>query len=250
MKKIDVFRLPKQLYFLRIEDWQVAFCSGDKCAAAILDFFSNRHRFYLEKLEEVEQRNKALNQNETVDPFMVQTISKISDYTLSMFGRNKIIEAIQYLVEIGAISERKDLQNNKAYRLNTDPVQKFIDVTWIPFIEKLGKDDNPLQSYLTTIGFTQLKRKVGSLISNDENGSLISNEGSLISNDETPIGSLISNEPRLISNDNIVRNSKNDSFVIKDTETTPNGEGGISQSDIEDFEAELKAKQSKAQKID
>ena len=85
MKKIDVFRLPKQLYFLRIEDWQVAFCSGDKCAAAILDFFSNRHRFYLEKLEEVEQRNKALNQNETVDPFMVQTISKISDYTLSMF---------------------------------------------------------------------------------------------------------------------------------------------------------------------
>lgn len=240
MKKIDVFRLPKQRYFLRIEDWQVAFCEGDKCAAAMLDFFSNRHEHYLAKLEETEQRNKALNLNDIVEPYTVQTISKISDYTLGIFGRNKIIDAVQYLVGRGVVLEKKDLQNNKSYFLNTEPVQQFIDKSWIPFIEALGKNDNPLQCYLSKIGFTQLKRKTASLISNDESGSLKSNEASLISNDETPIASLIINEASLKSNDNIVRNSKNDSLVRSSKKiTTPNGADFLSQDELEDLEGQV-----------
>jgi uncharacterized phage protein (TIGR02220 family) len=248
MKKNDVFRLPQQRYFLTIEDWQVAFCGGDRCTAAMLDFFSNRHGHYLDRLEATKEKNKVLKTNEVVDPYMVQTVAKIAEYTLGMFGRNKIIDSIQELVSKGVLLEKKDTQNNKSYFLQTKPVQDFIDFKWLPFLGTLGKDENPLKKYLSQIGYSQAKRPVGSLILNDENGSLITNKGSLILNDETAFGSLISDEAGLILNDNKVVISSNDSLVVISKTTTPNGGGCISESDIEDFEMQLKAEQSEAQK--
>ncbi len=229
MAKIEVFSTPKQTFFISIEDWQIAVCQGDKCAAALLDFFTKRHKHYLEMCENNSPRNMKDGQNP--DPYQRQSLNKMNDYTLGLFGRNKIIDAVDKLVGWEFLSFKVDTQNNKSYLLLTEKIQSFIDETWIPFLKTVGEKDNPLQVYLKQLGYSKAKQKKqpASLESNEqcENPArLISNGGSLILNEQNESARLISNGGSLISNEYIVTNSNNVDLVTNSSKDAPVGGSG------------------------
>ena len=235
MKKIEVFETPKQTFFLSIEDWQVAACEGNRCAAALLDFFKNRHLHYLQKCEEYSIRNKAGSIQ--IDPWQVQSLNKMNDYTLGLFGRNKLISGVEYLIGRKFLICKSDTQNNKSYILLPEPIQQFINEEWKPFLLTVSAKENPLQVYLRAFARLKINEQIG------EVASLELNDPGLESNEQTPFASLESNEGSLISNEYIVTIGNKEDLVTSSNKDTP--DGVFAPENLTDFERQIE--QQKAQ---
>jgi hypothetical protein len=92
-----------------IRKWQVDFCEGNQCSAAILSFFEYWHNW---KLDSDNYNHKSNNIAEmhgearflSEDVYQYHSLNEMSDGILNLYGAKAIAEAIKVLESKGAIS--------------------------------------------------------------------------------------------------------------------------------------------------
>ncbi|CAN5421824.1 hypothetical protein BH10PSE19_BH10PSE19_00210 [soil metagenome] len=104
---------PSKDSFIIIRTWQVEFCHGDHCAAALLSFFTYFHDLKSTMAlknkrsnDVAEMHGETRTQDETTLQF--HTVEELMDKTLHLFGKNKIRSAIELLESLGVISTHKN----------------------------------------------------------------------------------------------------------------------------------------------
>ena len=101
---------PTREPLLIIRQWQLTFCEGNHCAAALLSLFEYWHNLRLDLSQRAMQANEAARQHgkpATQDESLLQFHSdgQLQDGLLDLYGTKKIREGRRLLVEKGAITE-------------------------------------------------------------------------------------------------------------------------------------------------
>ena len=101
---------PTQEPLLIIRQWQLTFCEGNHCAAALLSLFEYWHNLRLDLSQRARQANAAARQHgqpATQEESLLQFHSdeQLQDGLLDLYGTKKIREGRRLLVEKGAITE-------------------------------------------------------------------------------------------------------------------------------------------------
>jgi len=118
---------PTQERILLIRQWQIEFCDGNHCAAALLNFFEYWHNIKLEMSEKNRQANRISEahgdeniQDESLYQF--HNNEELQAGILGIYGKTKIVEALNLLQEKGVISIHK----NPNPRYHFDQTNHFI----------------------------------------------------------------------------------------------------------------------------
>lgn len=131
---------PAHQRMLVIREWQLTFCDGDHCAAALLGFFEYWHNIRLEMREKSSQANATANKHgeegtQDASLFQFHTEEQLKDGLLGMYGDKKIREAKKLLVEKGAISVHRNpnpryaFDSTAHFLFNPDVCQQYINHT-------------------------------------------------------------------------------------------------------------------------
>jgi hypothetical protein len=96
-----------------IHHWQIEFCEGDHCAAALLSFYEYWHNIKLEIVKENNKANKIAKRHgepETYDNTLLQfhTYDELVAGILNLYGRNAVISANKLLMKLRVISISKN----------------------------------------------------------------------------------------------------------------------------------------------
>jgi len=93
--------------FITIRKWQIAFCDGDICAAALISFFGKY-------------------QTQTIQPYIMD---KIIEGILNLYKKDKISKSIKLLIDKKVITKHKNTKSkfNKVicYSFSTQPLHLF-----------------------------------------------------------------------------------------------------------------------------
>lgn len=117
---------PKNNPLVIIRAWQVAFCNGNRCAAALLSFFEHWHNYKIAIVEKNKKANdiaEAHGESRHQDEGLYQfhTFDELADGIIGLYGKTTVIEAIQLLVEKKAIS----VHNNPNPRYKFDKTKYY-----------------------------------------------------------------------------------------------------------------------------
>lgn len=120
-----------------IHRWQIEFCQGDHCAAALLSFYEYWHNIKLEIINENIKSNKIAIRHggtEIHENTLLQfhTYDELVAGILHLYGRNAVISANKLLMKLGVISLSKN--PNIKYSLDKNRYIKFhpeICNTWL-----------------------------------------------------------------------------------------------------------------------
>lgn len=126
MSRTSCVRHPAEARYLKIYQWQLEFCDGNACAAALLSYFEFCHNWKLQHLPQARMLNNQLEktpQGRTQAETLLQwhTTSELEEGVL-IYKRDKISEAIKLLKTKGVI----ELHNNPDPRLWFDRTQHFL----------------------------------------------------------------------------------------------------------------------------
>lgn len=96
-----------------IRHWQIEFCQGEHCAAALLSFYEYWHNIKLEIMKETIKANKIAKRHgepETHNNTLLQfhTYDELVAGILNLYGRNVVISANKLLMKLGVISISKN----------------------------------------------------------------------------------------------------------------------------------------------
>lgn len=96
-----------------IREWQVHFCDGDKCAAALMSFFEYWHNIKLEQATKASQANDIAEQhgdNRTQDDSLVQfhTTEELKNGIMGLYSDTKIRNSLQFLEDSGVITTMRN----------------------------------------------------------------------------------------------------------------------------------------------
>lgn len=91
-----------------VRQWQVEFCDGNVCAAAVMSFFEYWHNIKLDSSWKAERANEiavAHGDGPTQDTSLWQfhTLDEIADGIIGMYGRKTVSEAVRLLAEKGVV---------------------------------------------------------------------------------------------------------------------------------------------------
>lgn len=104
---------PESERLVIIRKWQVEFCEGNQCAAAVMSYFEYWHNWKLE----AEQYNLRSNQiaeahgdgrPHAEDVYQFHSINEISDGILGLYGHKSITDALRLLENRGVISTHRN----------------------------------------------------------------------------------------------------------------------------------------------
>jgi hypothetical protein len=106
-------RHPAGARYLKIYEWQLEFCEGNQCAAALMSYFEYCHNWKLEQLEQAKKQNdeletsgKARTQNETL---LQWHSAKELEQAVMLYKRDTIQKSIEnVLVSKGALEVHKN----------------------------------------------------------------------------------------------------------------------------------------------
>ena len=108
--KSSCIQHPAAQRLILIREWQVAFCQGDHCAAALLSFFEHGHNIKLDRCRQTSALNTLATragfptaQEESLD--QCHTAEQLQAGLLHLYGEKKIRQARQSLITKGVITE-------------------------------------------------------------------------------------------------------------------------------------------------
>lgn len=100
---------PSNEQLIIIRKWQVQFCEGNHCAAALMSFFEYWHNWKIntdlknKKLNDIaEQHGDSRSHNEAI--FQFHSLYEITEGILDLFARNTVMKAVQYLESKSVLS--------------------------------------------------------------------------------------------------------------------------------------------------
>ena len=104
---------PPGAHYLKLYEWQIEFCEGNQCAAALLSYFEYCHNWKLQQLQQAKAHNDALEkagEGRTQEETLLQwhTAKELEAAILGLYRRDKIGLAIDKLVALDAIEVRKN----------------------------------------------------------------------------------------------------------------------------------------------
>lgn len=103
---------------IKVYEWQVKFCNGDHCAAALLSFFIKNHDLLMEHTEK--------------EKLQCFSYKELENSLLGLYSKRRIPQSIKLLIDIGAISMPQNTDSkNKAeepfcYLLHPEICNKWI----------------------------------------------------------------------------------------------------------------------------
>jgi hypothetical protein len=126
MSKTSCVRHPANARFLKIYQWQLDFCDGNACAAALLSYFGFCHNGKLQQLPQAKVLNDALEQtpegrSQAETLLQWHTTAELEEAVL-FYKRDKIAAAIKLLKSKEVI----DVTNNPNPKLWFDRTQYFL----------------------------------------------------------------------------------------------------------------------------
>ena len=136
MSQTSCIRHPANARFLKIYQWQLDFCDGNACAAALMSYFEFCHNGKLQQLQQSKTLNDALEktpQGRTQVETLLQwhTTADLEKAVL-FYKRDKISQGVKFLASKGVI----ELHSNPDPRLWFDRTQHYLFIpetvnTWI-----------------------------------------------------------------------------------------------------------------------
>ena len=123
---------------LIIRQWQLDFCEGNHCAAALLSFFEYWHNLRLE----INQRVKPANRDEGLLQF--HSDEQLQAGLLNLYGTMKIRESRRLLIAKGALTEHSNPKPRYAfdrtlyYRFHPEAVNVWLKVRYERDIKNLN----------------------------------------------------------------------------------------------------------------
>ena len=136
MSQTSCIRHPANARFLKIYQWQLDFCDGNACAAALMSYFEFCHNGKLQQLQQSKTLNDALEktpQGRTQIETLLQwhTTADLEKAVL-FYKRDKISQGVKFLASKGVI----ELHSNPDPRLWFDRTQHYLFIpetvnTWI-----------------------------------------------------------------------------------------------------------------------
>jgi hypothetical protein len=136
VSQTSCIRHPANARFLKIYQWQLDFCDGNACAAALMSYFEFCHNGKLQQLQQSKTLNDALEktpQGRTQVETLLQwhTTADLEKAVL-FYKRDKISQGIKFLASKGVI----ELHSNPDPRLWFDRTQHYLFIpetvnTWI-----------------------------------------------------------------------------------------------------------------------
>ena len=126
MSQTSCIRHPSNTRFLKIYQWQLDFCDGNACAAALMSYFEFCHNGKLQQLEQSRTLNDALektSQGRTQVETLLQwhTLPDLEKAVL-FYKREKIAQGVKLLESKGVI----ELHSNPDPRLWFDRTQHYL----------------------------------------------------------------------------------------------------------------------------
>lgn len=122
-------RHPEREPLILIRKWQVDFCNGDKCAAALLSFFEYWHNIKLDQAAKAKSLNSLPQVPHKDGPivaddslYQFHTTEELEDGILHLYKRDKIRKSLDFLVELGAIT----IHRNPCKRYGYDKTKYFL----------------------------------------------------------------------------------------------------------------------------
>jgi hypothetical protein len=147
VSQTSCIRHPANARFLKIYQWQLDFCDGNACAAALMSYFEFCHNGKLQQLQQSKTLNDALEktpQGRTQVETLLQwhTTADLEKAVL-FYKRDKISQGIKFLASKGVI----ELHSNPDPRLWFDRTQHYLFIpetvnTWID--ERFPPDRNSI----------------------------------------------------------------------------------------------------------
>ncbi|NNM59388.1 MAG: hypothetical protein HKM04_06185 [Legionellales bacterium] len=160
--------------------WQVAFCDGDFCAALLLSYFEYWHNIKLEHADKNKKTNEiaeSYGDLRTQDESLLQyhTFEEFGEGILGAFGQSKIRDAINRLLEKGAISQYTN--PNPKYKFDKTKFYQFHPEVCIDYLTHSYKKNDLInaqntdntKSNLRTLNSTarSLRNKVSTIENNE-----------------------------------------------------------------------------------
>ena len=126
MSQTSCIRHPANTRFLKIYQWQLDFCDGNACAAALMSYFEFCHNGKLQQLEQSKTLNDELektSQGRTQVETLLQwhTTADLEKAVL-FYKRDKISQGVKFLASKGII----ELHSNPNPRLWFDRTQHYL----------------------------------------------------------------------------------------------------------------------------
>ena len=126
MSQTSCIRHPANARFLKIYQWQLDFCDGNACAAALMSYFEFCHNGKLQQLQQSKTLNDALEktpQGRTQVETLLQwhTLPDLEKAVL-FYKRDKISQGVKFLASKGVI----ELHSNPDPRLWFDRTQHYL----------------------------------------------------------------------------------------------------------------------------
>ena len=125
MKSTCINNPPRERLII-IKEWQVVFCNGNTCAAALLSFFEYWHNIRIDQIEKNKQYNNVSERNgegRTQDESLYQFHNEVElEDGIMIYKRDTISKAIKLLENKGAIT----VTTNPNDKYNFDRTRFFL----------------------------------------------------------------------------------------------------------------------------
>lgn len=128
MSQTSCVRHPAGARFLKIYQWQLDFCDGDACAAALMSYFEFCHNGKLQQLEQAKTLNDALEQvpegqgRTQVETLLQWHTTAELEKAVFFYKRDKIAQAVKLL----KLKEVIEVRSNPNPKLWFDRTQHFL----------------------------------------------------------------------------------------------------------------------------
>jgi len=163
VSQTSCIRHPANARFLKIYQWQLDFCDGNACAAALMSYFEFCHNGKLQQLQQSKTLNDALEktpQGRTQVETLLQwhTTADLEKAVL-FYKRDKISQGVKFLASRGVI----ELHSNPDPRLWFDRTQHYLFIpetvnTWID--KRFPPDQNSIVDKSEMPGETALSPSI------------------------------------------------------------------------------------------
>ncbi len=135
--KSSCIKHPENHKFIVIRDWQIVFCDGDKCAAALLSLFEYWHNIKIEQQKKAKEYNKMAQMHghySFQDDSLLQhhKTEDIEKMIMGLFKRDKIRASIKMLEEKKVIKVQRNpnpkfsFDNKRYFRFYPDILNNWI----------------------------------------------------------------------------------------------------------------------------
>jgi len=146
--KTSCIQHPDQEPLILIRKWQMAFCKGNACAAALLSNFEYWHNIRLEMSEKARHANEVAMQRgdePSQDASLMQyhTEAELSEQVM-IYGKNSVRDGIKLLAELGAITVHRNPNPRYAFDNTKHFIFQAATVSaWLEKYKSEAQDQHP-----------------------------------------------------------------------------------------------------------